>query len=359
MRILHCIYDHHANPWVGGGGAARAYEIYRRLSGRHDITVICGKYPGAEDYQEGRLSFRFLGSGRDNYVLSTFCYAARTAWWLRKHAFDADVLVEDFAPYNPVFSYRLKDSPVVLQLQNYLGPEILRKYNLLGAPFWLMERSYPRKFGNFIVMVGALAGRFELKGRVGVVSNGIGAELFGVESTEGGYVLFMGRMDVHQKGLDVLARAAEMSGKKFLLAGSGSKRDVKRVGRLFRGLGNVEHVGFARGPRKGELLAGAGVLVLPSRYEGQGIVVLEAAAVGKPVIVSDIPELSYAVEAGFGLSFKKGDAGDLARKIESLFGDPSLREAMGLRARQYAERFTWDRVAEDYERFLEDIASGA
>ncbi|NTU41942.1 MAG: glycosyltransferase family 1 protein, partial [Nitrospirales bacterium] len=52
MRIVHCIYDHIRNPWVGGGGAVRMFEIYRRLSQRHRITVICGKYPGARDYQE-------------------------------------------------------------------------------------------------------------------------------------------------------------------------------------------------------------------------------------------------------------------------------------------------------------------
>lgn len=98
MKILHLIYDHVRNPWVGGGGAVRAYEICRRLAERHHITVVSGKYPGASDYREGNLSFKFVGTTRNNYVLSTFCYAARAAGFIASHAKEYDVVVEDFAP---------------------------------------------------------------------------------------------------------------------------------------------------------------------------------------------------------------------------------------------------------------------
>ncbi|MGD0283392.1 MAG: glycosyltransferase family 1 protein, partial [Dissulfurispiraceae bacterium] len=69
MNILHLIYDHSGNPWVGGGGAVRAYELYKRLSIRHNVTIVCGRYPGAQDYSEGNLKIRFVGSSKNNYVL--------------------------------------------------------------------------------------------------------------------------------------------------------------------------------------------------------------------------------------------------------------------------------------------------
>jgi len=98
-------------------------------------------------------------------------------------------------------------------------------------------------------------------------------------------------------------------------------------------------------------------LVAPSRYEGQPLTVIEAAACGKPVIVSDIPELRYAVDAGFALSFRTGYARDLAEKMGLLLHDRSLRQEMGIRAREYAKNFTWDRIAEEYEKYLLGLVS--
>jgi len=98
-------------------------------------------------------------------------------------------------------------------------------------------------------------------------------------------------------------------------------------------------------------------MVVPSRYEGQPLTVIEAAACGKPVIVSDIPELSYTVDAGFGVSFRSGEAGELAEKMYLLLNNPSLRQEMGRKAREYARQFTWDRIAEEYEKYLLGIVS--
>jgi glycosyltransferase involved in cell wall biosynthesis len=100
-------------------------------------------------------------------------------------------------------------------------------------------------------------------------------------------------------------------------------------------------------------------MIIPSRYEGQPLIIVEAAACAKPVIVSDIPELKYAVDAGFGLSFRTGDEKDLAKKINFLLGNPSLRREMGIKAREFAREFTWDRIAEEYEKYLLGIVGEA
>ena len=49
MKICHLIYDDVNNPWLGGGGAVRAWEIYRRLAADHEITLVTGKFPGGGD----------------------------------------------------------------------------------------------------------------------------------------------------------------------------------------------------------------------------------------------------------------------------------------------------------------------
>ncbi len=355
VRILHLIYDHIRNPWVGGGGAMRVSEIYRRLAKRHQITVICGKYPGARDYVENDLSFRFIGTDKKNYVLSTLSYAFHSAILLKSICQEFDIIVEDFAPWNPLFSFRLGREPVVLQLQNYLGIEIIKKYGLAGIPFWLAEKYYPRKFEHFIVMVNSLIQRYKLRGNIGIISNGVNSKFLSAPIIEGESILFIGRIDIHQKGLDTLAEAMAMTRDKFVVAGDGKDKD--RFAKMCSGIVNMEMPGFVEGDKKMEIFMHSKCLVIPSRYEGQGIVVLEAAACGKPVVVSDIPELRYAVDAGFGLSFKTGNAEDLAEKIRFLSSNTSLRREMGQKAREYAKNFTWDKIAEEYEKYLIKIGS--
>ena len=98
MKILHFIYDHKDNPWVGGGGAVRVYELNRRLSERgHQIKIVSGKYPHARDFREGNVEFHFIGTDK-NYALSTFSYAYAAHKRIRDMIGRFDVVVEDFAP---------------------------------------------------------------------------------------------------------------------------------------------------------------------------------------------------------------------------------------------------------------------
>jgi glycosyltransferase involved in cell wall biosynthesis len=75
-------------------------------------------------------------------------------------------------------------------------------------------------------------------------------------------------------------------------------------------------------------------------------------------VVSDLPELAFAVQAGFALPAKVGDAKDLAEKINLLLKDAQLRRKMGQRAREFARDFTWDALAERYEEFLLRLCGG-
>lgn len=354
MRILHLIYDHIRNPWVGGGGAIRAYEIYRRLATRHQITIVCGKYPGAKDYEEANVKIHFVGTGIHNYLLSTFYYAFFANSFLRKHYRDYDAVIEDFAPWNPLFGFKFNfNKCVILQIQNFLGKEILKKYNIIGIPFYLMEKYYPLKFKNIIVVNNILATRYRLS-RSRTLSNGIDEDFLRTDvSADGDYIGYMGRIDIYQKGLDILENAMQTVPVKLKVAGDG--RDRKRFLEMLKDRSNIGWVGLVKGTQKIEFLSKLSFLVVPSRYEGQGIVVLEAAACGKPVIVSDIPELRYAVEAGFGVSFRIGDPADLAEKIKILLNNPVLRREMGKNAKEYAKGFTWDKIAEKYENYLEEV----
>lgn len=354
MKIVHFIYDNPRNPWVGGGGAIRVHEINRRLAARHDVLVMCGKYPGAVDCEVEGLRYKFMGSDEDSYIKSTFGYALSARKQLHELAHGADVVVEDFAPWNPIGAHRAL-APSVIQLQNYLGREILKKYGPLGAPFWWLEQSYPKKFRHAIVLVQEQAARFGLDAnKVEVISQGYDPEYITAPVTEGQYYLYLGRLDVHQKGLDILAKALRMLPDVPVLVVGGNDR--RRFSQIFAGCQNVQYRDFVSGRQKYECIMNSCGLLLPSRFEGQGIVALEAAAFAKPVIASDIPELNYINAGGFGLMFPSEDVAALAARISELESDAALRERLGGRAREYAKDYTWDAVTQKYENYLMGVA---
>lgn len=355
MRILHLIYDHADNPWVGGGGAVRAHEIYRRLADRHKITVLCGKYPGANDHNRDGISYIFTGTDQNSYMKSTFSYAWFASDMLSKLSQNVDVVVEDFAPYNPVLARWRSGRPTVIQLHHREGMNLLRRYSLLGLPFYLIELIYPKLYDHVICVSTATCRRFGVSAAA-VIPNGIDKIHPGHLAAEGDYACYVGRMDIHNKGLDTLLEASHICGRKLRLAGKGKDEARIRAAIEAAGISSIQHDGWLSGADKEQLIASSRFLVLPSRSEGQGIALLEAAAFEKPSIVSDIPELKYAVEAGFALSFTTGDAEDLAQKMNRLHEDKALRELMGKKAIAYAAALTWDNVARDFEAHLARIS---
>lgn len=81
------------------------------------------------------------------------------------------------------------------------------------------------------------------------------------------------------------------------------------------------------------------VLVLPSYREGFGNIVIEAQAMGIPVIVSDIPGPIDAMQADVtGLTVPARDAASLKAAMERLAADPQLREKMGAAGREFVEQ---------------------
>ncbi|HXF71606.1 MAG TPA: glycosyltransferase, partial [Actinomycetota bacterium] len=97
-----------------------------------------------------------------------------------------------------------------------------------------------------------------------------------------------------------------------------------------------------------ELLAAADIFVFPSLYEGLGGALIEAMALGLPIVASDLPAIREVVEEGSNaILVPPASPSDLAGAIESLVDDPARRAAMGARSREiFEERFTLERSVE-------------
>jgi glycosyltransferase involved in cell wall biosynthesis len=166
-------------------------------------------------------------------------------------------------------------------------------------------------------------------------------------------VLFVGSL-IQRKGLPFLVEAAkkilsEHSTTKFLIVGEGPLKsqlvaslEIARLSGNFKFLSNVSE------DQLPAIYNCADVFVLPSIQEGQGIVLLEAQASGKPVVAFDAGGVKEAVRDGeTGFLAKRGDIDALADALLKLLFDKTLREKMGINGRRFvSENFTWQICAD-------------
>jgi glycosyltransferase involved in cell wall biosynthesis len=98
-------------------------------------------------------------------------------------------------------------------------------------------------------------------------------------------------------------------------------------------------LGMVVGAPKMQLFSKADLFVLPSYNEGLPMAILEAMATGLPVISTPVGGIPEVIRDGYnGYLVQPGDVEILAEKLRILAGDPALREVMGHRSREIAER---------------------
>lgn len=159
------------------------------------------------------------------------------------------------------------------------------------------------------------------------------------------YALLMGRLHQEKDVATAVDAFRDIRGLRLLVLGDGPLRGELEERARRSGRGNVEFRGFIAGEPRFDVVRRAKMLLLPSRvYENFAVSVLEAYAMGKPVVASRIGAIAELVEDGVtGLLFEVGNAADLAAKVCRLRDDPALAVAMGRNARRrFEERFNAD-----------------
>jgi glycogen synthase len=165
-------------------------------------------------------------------------------------------------------------------------------------------------------------------------------------------LLFVGRL-AYEKGVqDLIAGLREIReahpGTRLVLAGSGEMSEPLRAqARKLRVRRAVHFAGRLPDEELAAALAAADAVVLPSRYEPFGIVALEAAAAGAPLVASTAGGLAEVVVDGeTGLSFAPGDVPGLVRAVRTVLSDPAAARVRAAAARaRLATDFDWDDIA--------------
>jgi len=157
-------------------------------------------------------------------------------------------------------------------------------------------------------------------------------------------VIFLGRLDVRVKGLDLLVEAFSRlpsDHARLLLAGPDWNQGQAELERLAERCGCRKRICFTGpvyGDQKWSLLRMADLFVSPSRWEAFNIAQAEAMAVGLPVVSSTKVNLAPELGEADAALLAPPAARPLARAIAALEADPERRRALGARGKAWADR---------------------
>jgi alpha-1,3-rhamnosyl/mannosyltransferase len=185
------------------------------------------------------------------------------------------------------------------------------------------------------------------------------------------FFLYIGRIEL-KKNVEVVIRAFE----KVVIEAFEKFKDRRGVGDPFRlvlvgppgaGYGEVERViakspirdmihvvGYVNEEEKIALLSSAAALIHPAWYEGFGIPIVEAMAVGCPVICSRVASLPEVAGEDNVLWFDPKNVYDLVRQMGVALHPDTVQELRAQRAREWSKRYTWEAAAKQTLRVLTD-----
>lgn len=212
--------------------------------------------------------------------------------------------------------------------------------------------------------------------RIEVVPPGVDHEVFSpvgrkgararLGLAEGPLLLFVGRIQP-LKGADVAVRSlAALDRPAHLVvvggpSGPDGPREVRHVRTLVSELGLSDRVTFVPPQPHAELAdwyRAADVCLVPSRSESFGLVALEAAACGTPVVASSVGGLRSLVDHGLtGFRVDDRDPASFAAPVRALLDDPSAAAAMGRAGADMARDYRWSTTAARLRRLYADLGA--
>ena len=243
-----------------------------------------------------------------------------------------------------------------------------------GKPIstWMIRRRLHKLAGRIAVskMAEAYVSK-HVPGHYDIIPNGIDVERFSPdvspieEFCDGKQnILFLGRLE-RRKGLIYLIKAYQqvkqaIPNSRLIIAGPGTRlRKPYEKWVKNQGLEDVVFVGYVSESDKPRYYKTADVYCSPATSrESFGIVLLEAMAVGKPIVASNIDGYSTVVTHGEdGLLVPPKDSRGLAQALITVMSDETLRQQMGAMGRLKADEYSWEHVAQRVFDYYAEVLS--
>lgn len=373
MKILFFNYEF---PPLGGGAGNASFYLLREYAKNPEVQVdfvtasIDEKYHLLKMGENINIHRLPIGKNADNIHYQTkkdlIAYTWNAYWFSRKLAKQNayDLTHSFFSVPCGAISLLLKwefKLPYIVSLRGSDVPGYSERF--VGLYRWITPTILKIwKSASFVVAnsqgLKDLALKSEPKKEIGVIYNGIDIEEFVADQSkcnpEHFTIICVSRV-TPRKGIRFLIQAFKtLSGRydqaRLLIVGDGNEK--KSLEDLVQGLGIKDKVEFAGAIAHENVLAyyqRANIFVLPSLNEGMSNVMLEALAVGLPVVATDTGGTKELLTNNVnGLVVKMKDSNDLAEKIEKLILSPELEKTMSLESRKLAQTLSWGKVAGEY-----------
>lgn len=238
-------------------------------------------------------------------------------------------------------------------LRNQFFPSLLGALELTAQ--WLFQ-FYRERVDAFISPSQFLADKLKswnVKQPISVIHNFVDTKSLMPDFTDEGYVVCVSRLS-YEKGLSTLIKAVRKAPEiKLKLIGDGPDRKSILEYLRLKQVRNVEYLGAKYGDELFDIVKKSRLAIVPSEnFENCPMFVLEAMALGKPVLASNLGGLAEMVRPGFnGWLFNPGDIKGLRAALREHFLDKNLEE-LGQNARKFVEE---NYSAEKYYKELIDL----
>jgi glycosyltransferase involved in cell wall biosynthesis len=330
--------------------------FFDTLSKHYNLTIYC-RLIGTDEFhvKHGECSYRlisFFDDVRPMSVMQHFLMYKRKI----KHTFRREDLVFIMYPFHITSLFLgllLRKHRLVVWVKSELkdmfmlyGSRAIKPLLFLLKPFFCLFYDTLSRFifrGNLIFYTSAITiDKKNHRNQIEVVSNSYyNRKKSLIRSKRSNKIYFVGNGQ-KQKGLSVLLKALKGSDKELNIIGMDNVVD-KRLRSLMEGINVRFHGKITNRDAFYEELAKADILVMPSFGEKQGKVQLEAMSVGVVPVCSDSGGTYRTVSNYYnGLLFKQGDHRDLRRKIDALYTDKGLYDALQGNGLDYVKTLSID-----------------
>ena len=214
-----------------------------------------------------------------------------------------------------------------------------------------------KRFSKIVLLTEGNRKEWELNNLV-VIPNPVPFETNQYSSLKNRKIIAVGSYSFN-KGYDLLLRIWESIEKDFPewelnIYGRDTKKNLKQCAENL----NLKNIHFNEPVADiGAKYLNSSIMVLPSRSEGFGMVLIEAMSFGLPVISFDCPNSPKDIISNNedGFLIENGNIHEFVEKLKSLLGSESLRQMMGEKAKQNVQRFSARRIVKQWDELFKSL----